>query len=286
MKAVESGMAAMLAGQVSTMAQLCKVTRADGTVFAFADHDKDIEYLGVTYRAAPGMTSSAVTQTGDLSVDNLEVQGVLDSDTISDEDLIGGRFDDADVEFFLINWADVSDGVIRLPGGKLGPVRLTERGKFVAEVRGLAQRFSQQVVEVTSPGCRAKLGDARCGVDVDALKVTGALTNVTGRRILGDTARAEATNYWRGGLITMDSGECAGLSMEVKSFAVDTGVGVIALVLPFPFDVAVGDAYTLQPGCDFSMQTCLETFDNLNNFRGEGHLPGMRKATAFKVPPG
>lgn len=286
MRTVPGALAGQLTGQVSTLAQLCKITRTDGTVLAFADHDRDIEYNGTTYLANPGMTSSAITATGDLSTDNLEVQGVLDSPSITEADLIAGRYDDAAVEFYLVNWADPSDGAIRLPGGKIGPVRMTERGQFVVEVRGLVQAFSQNIVEVTSPGCRARLGDARCGVDVDALTVTGTITNVSGRRILGDTARAEATNYWRGGLLTMDSGACAGLSMEVKSFAVETGVGVLRLALPFPFDVAVGDAYTLAPGCDFSIQTCVDVFDNGNNFRGESHLPGMRRATGFKVPPG
>lgn len=285
-KTVPSGLQSQLTGQVSTLAQLCKITRADGTVYAFADHDKDIVFDGVTYLANPGMTSSALTQTGDLSIDNLEVQGVLDAASLTEEDLIGGRYDEAAVEFYLINWADPSDGAIRLPGGKIGPVRMTERGKFVAEIRGLAQAFAQNIVEVTSPGCRARLGDDRCGVDVPALTVTGTITNVSGRRILGDTSRAEATNYWRGGKITMTSGDCDGLAMEVKSFAVETGVGVLRLALPFPFDVAVGDGYSLEPGCDYTIETCNDTFDNVLNFRGEPHIPGMRKALAFKVPPG
>ncbi len=285
-RTVPSGLQALLEGRVSTFAQLCKVTRKDGTVFAFADHDRDIVVDGVTYLASPGMSASALSQTGDLSVDNLEVQGVLDAASITEADLIGGRFDEASVEFYLVNWADPSDGLIRLPGDKTGPVRMSERGLFVAEILGLAQAFSQNIVEVTSPGCRARLGDTRCGVDVASLTVTGTITNVTGRRILGDTSRAEATNYWRGGKITMTSGECDGLAMEVKSFAVETGVGVLRLALPFPFDVAVGDTYSLEPGCDYSIETCNDTFDNVFNFRGEPHIPGMRKALAFKVPPG
>lgn len=285
-KTVPSGLQSLLTGQVSTWAQLCKITRADGVVHAFADHDRDIIFDGVTYQANPGMTSSAITQTGDLSIDNMEVQGVLDSASLTEEDLIGGRYDDATVEFYLVNWEDPADGAVLLPGGRIGPVRMTERGQFVAEIRGLAQAFSQNIVEVTSPGCRARLGDARCGVDVAALTVTGTITNVSGRRILGDTARAEATNFWRGGKITMTSGECEGLAMEVKSFAVETGVGVLRLMLPLPFDVAVGDTYSLEPGCDYTIQTCVDVYDNGNNFRGEPHLPGMRKALAFKVPPG
>lgn len=285
MRSVSAGLLAHLALPTTTLAWLWRVERTDGVVLCFTDHDRPILHQGLTYQASAGFWASAVATNAALEVDNLEVDGVLDSASITEADLLAGKYDFAEVYIEVLNWASPGSGAILPHRGRLGQVSVNGP-QFRAELRGLSQAFTQNIVEVTSPGCRARLGDARCGVDVAALTVTGTLTNVTGRRILGDTARAEATNYWRGGLITMDSGECAGLSMEVKSFAVETGVGVIALVLPFPFDVAVGDAYTLQPGCDFSMQTCLETFDNLDNFRGEGHLPGMRKATAFKVPPG
>jgi len=37
----------------------------------------------------------------------------------------------------------------------------------------------------------------------------------------------------------------------------------------------VGDAYSLIPGCDKLLTTCRDKFSNVDNFRGEPHLPGM-----------
>lgn len=285
MRSAAAGLLAHLALPATTLAWLWRVERTDGQVLCFTDHDRPILHERRVYQASSGFWASAVAANAALEVDNLDVDGVLDSAAITEADLLAGLYDYAEVFIEVLNWAAPSAGSMIMHRGRLGQVSVTG-ARFRAELRGLSQAFSQTIVEVTSPGCRARLGDARCGVDVAALTVTGTITNVTGRRILGDTARAEATNFWRGGKLTMTSGQCNGLAMEVKSFAVETGVGVLRLMLPYPFDVQVGDTYSLEPGCDFSIQTCVDRYDNGNNFRGESHLPGMRKVTAFKVPPG
>jgi uncharacterized phage protein (TIGR02218 family) len=42
-----------------------------------------------------------------------------------------------------------------------------------------------------------------------------------------------------------------------------------------PYPIAVGDGYSLVPGCDKLLSTCGTKFANVSNFRGEPHLPGM-----------
>ena len=51
-RTITAGLAAHLAGEVTTLATLWKVTWQNGTVLAFTDHDEDIEYLGVRYESA------------------------------------------------------------------------------------------------------------------------------------------------------------------------------------------------------------------------------------------
>jgi hypothetical protein len=55
----------------------------------------------------------------------------------------------------------------------------------------------------------------------------------------------------------------------VKSF---DGVSMF-LIAPFPFTVAVGDTFTAFPGCDKSLQTCTNKFQNQLNFGGEDLIP-------------
>lgn len=79
------------------------------------------------------------------------------------------------------------------------------------------------------------------------------------------------TGYFDFGLITFTSGANNGRSMEVKSYV----PGQITLQLPMPYDVAVGDTYTIVAGCDKSRDTCRDRFNNIANMRAFPFLPGI-----------
>jgi hypothetical protein len=84
----------------------------------------------------------------------------------------------------------------------------------------------------------------------------------------------EATGYFDYGKITFDTGANAGLSMEVKSYV----PGQITLFLPMPYEVEVGDQYTIVAGCGKQLKTdCQAKFNNVVNFRGFLYLPGVDK---------
>lgn len=86
--------------------------------------------------------------------------------------------------------------------------------------------------------------------------------------------------YFDGGLLTFNTGACAGFSMEIKSYV----PGQITLALPMGYQVSVGDTYTAIAGCDHQRSTCVNKFSNIANFRGEPDLPGLdrlMKVTTF-----
>src|SRR5581483_8652977 len=95
--------------------------RKDGVVMGFTDHDRDLSFDGVTYQAASGFTASSVEDQLGLAVSNLDVQGALSSAAITEADLNAGRYDDAAVTIYLVNWQDVSQRVV-LRSGFLGQV--------------------------------------------------------------------------------------------------------------------------------------------------------------------
>lgn len=164
MKAVTSNMQTHLDGALTTLCSCWKITRQDGHVLGFTDHDQDIDYEGVTYLASSGFFRSAISTTSTTSVDNLQVKGFLDDDTISEADLINGMYDYADVEIFVLNWRDIGAGIVRMRYGKFGEVTRWPSGLFVVELRGLLHLFEQVVGQIFTPECRADLGDQRCTV--------------------------------------------------------------------------------------------------------------------------
>ena len=96
----------------------------------FTDHDRDLAFEGITFRADTGLTAKALQMGTGLSVDNSEAFGALRSDAITEEDILAGRYDGAEVRGWIVNWADVSVrrfcsfvGPWAKSGGRLGRSR-------------------------------------------------------------------------------------------------------------------------------------------------------------------
>ncbi len=270
MKTITTGLKNHLQGEVLTLATCWKLTRRDATVMGFTDHDRDLGVDGVTYRAATGFTPTAVASSASLSVDNLDIEGMLHSDTITEEDLMAGLYDHAEIEVFMLNYADMASGRIPLRVGWLGEVTF-DGTRFIAEVRGLTQRLSQRVGELYSPSCRADLGDARCKVNLAGRTFTGTITGVTSRSVVHDTARTEDSGVFSFGTLRFVSGGNNGLTREIKYYT----PGTMTVFLPYPYDIEAGDIYIITEGCDKTFETCISRFDNAVNFRGEPHVPGL-----------
>jgi len=275
MKQISTQLAAHLASEVTTLAGCWKLTRRDSTVLGFTDHDQDIIMDGITYAASTGFTPSAVQNSGTLSVDNLDVEGMLISGSITEADILAGLYDFAEIEIFQVNYTDLTQGTLQLRRGWLGEVSLYKQ-QFIAEVRGLTQRLSQTIGELYSSSCRATLGDSRCKVDMMANTVTGSVFTSSSNLQFTDSARTEASDTFSFGTVTFTSGANNGISMEVKEYIYTSGLaGQLVLVLPMPYPILSGDSYSLTKGCDKTLTTCFLRFNNVVNFRGEPLVPGL-----------
>ena len=149
MKSLSTALKTVLAAPAATLATLWKVTRTDGVVMGFTDHDRDLSYGGVPYKAATGFTPSTISGSSDLSVDNLEVQSVLSSDDITEQDLIAGIYDGATIHVLLVDFSDLSAGALKQRRGELGEVTITDYG-FTAELRGMMAKFDNNLCELYS----------------------------------------------------------------------------------------------------------------------------------------
>lgn len=157
-----------LDGTTTSLAMCWRLERTDGQVFRFTTVDVDVTIdIGngnETFLASSAFGRSAIKSNDSFGVDNLEVQGILDSAIIDEEELRIGLFDRATVEVFLVNHQNIPDGIIRLRKGTLGEVSLTKRDFFLAELRGLSQFFQTRIGERYVATCNADLGDSRCKI--------------------------------------------------------------------------------------------------------------------------
>lgn len=293
MKSCSSGLASHIAQEVTTLATLWKITRKDGVVLGFTDHDEDIIYppnpSGLLYQAATAYSRSALRASDNLDVQNMQLDGIIESDSISDDDIRAGRYDYPQVEIRMVNWQDLSQGSVGEPTfiGIGGQIELKEF-MYSLELRGLGQLLTQTEGDLYSPSCRVDLGDpATCKVDLAALTQTGEVATVADNRTLFCTGVVADDGYFDGGLLTWLTGANAGLSMEVKQWISGTPAAEIVLMLKMLLDIQPGDTFTIAPGCDKNVLTCKNKFSNVINFHGEPDVPGrdfMLSYPDYKAP--
>lgn len=276
MKTIGVALAAHVAGEATTLATCWKVTRKDGEVYGFTDHDQDLGPIsGVTYLAATGHEASAIETSAALNVDNLEARGVLSSAAITEADLIAGLWDYAAVEIFQVNWTDLAQGTLKLRRGWLGEVSIG-RDTFTAELRGLTQPLQQTIGVVCSPSCKADLFDTRCKIVATegVWKFSGVAVSsiVAAQRQFTAGALGQAAGFFTAGEVEWQTGANAGLMMEVKTHATS---GNILLQEPMPYAIVVADTFRIWAGCQKRYdEDCGTKFGNQVNNRGFPHLPG------------
>jgi hypothetical protein len=193
MKTIPADLLEHMQEGTTSIATCWKVTLqgSPAVVLGFTDHDQDLTVSGVTYLARSGFMPTAYETQTKMAVDNLQAQGFIDNDIIDEQDLLNGLWDFAQVEIFQLNFKSIDDGIDVLTKGHLGQISL-ERGKFEAELRGIANAFTQARNRVYQPLCRVEFGSTECSVNLSAYTETGTVTSVSANGIvLFDTSRTE-----------------------------------------------------------------------------------------------
>jgi uncharacterized phage protein (TIGR02218 family) len=276
MKTLAVALQAHFDSGATTLAWCWRIERNDDVVFGFTDHDRVLDFGGVTYEPDSGFAASEVRSGTDLAVDAQDAEGVLTSDTITETDILDGRWDNAAVEVWRVNWQAVSQRVL-MRRGAIGQVR---RGRlaFVAEVRSLAHLLNQTVGRTFQHACDAELGDARCGVDLDdpEFKAAGSVSAVSGDGSFAASGLGGfAAGWFALGRLTWTSGLNAGRVAEVANHHVVAGARRLTLLEAPVRPISVGHGFVVRAGCDKRLETCRERFANVVNFRGFPHIPGQ-----------
>lgn len=264
-----------LQGKVTQVCRCWALTRRDGRVFGFTDHDLPLSFDGITFKAESGMTARALEQVTGLAVDNSEAVGALSDVSVTEADISAGRFDGAKVQAWLVNWQDVSIRELQF-AGSVGEIKSSD-GAFHAELRGISEGLNQPVGQVFQRGCQALLGDARCRVLLEApeYRVETPILEVRDNRVLIlDALSSYEAGWFERGRLDVTSGAGEGIVAAIKSDREEDGSRVIELWEEIRAVISEGDTVLLEVGCDKRKETCRDKFDNLLNFRGFPHIPG------------
>lgn len=273
---------AHLAEGVTTTCRAWALTRADGHRMGFTDHDGDLFFDDLWFRADTGITARALAQSTGLSVDNTEAAGALSADGLTEADILAGRYDGAEVVCWLMDWQDVSRRMV-LFRGSIGEV-VRAGAEFRADLRGLAEALNRPEGRVYQRTCSAVLGDGACGVDLtaDGMAAERAVEEVSDGRVFGFSTLGDFDAGWFArGRFRVLTGAAEGLIGQVKRDGDGAGLRRLELWQELRADVAPGDVVRIEAGCDKLLSTCRGKFDNVANFRGCPHIPGEDWVTGY-----
>lgn len=265
-----------LAGGATTVARCFAVTRKDGLALGFTDHDRDLAFEGLTFKADTGLTARALQAGTGLSVDNSEAFGALSSEAITEEDILAGRYDGAEVRSWIVNWQDVAVRALEFRGsiGEIGRAG----GAFTAELRGLSQALNEPRGRIYQARCSAVLGDAACtfNLDLPGYSDERSVERIEGARVFEFASFTGFDDrFFEKGRFRVLTGRAAGLIGIVKNdrLAVD-GSRTIELWQRLGLEPQEGDMVRIEAGCDKRPDSCKLKFANFVNFQGFPMIPG------------
>ncbi len=275
MRQFSSQFASHIASGATTLCNCWLIERSDGTRLGFTDHDLSLQFDGQTYVPAHGLDSSEVSAKLGPQVDTSEITGILHSSAISEDDILLGRYRDARVTTFRVNWRDVT-------------VRETMRVDFIGEIVRQDQVFraelrsGQELMNIArgrryQSVCDTSVGSARCAIDINLPSYRGEaqVQQVLGRyEIEVSGLETFASGWFSFGSVSWISGRRARLKDSIGNHAQNGSIATLAFAEPVGDWVLPGDQLSVFAGCDRLFSTCRNKFSNAANFQGFPHVPG------------
>jgi len=156
------------------------------------------------------------------------------------------------------------------------------RSKIAIKVKSLMNLLAVQQMprRLYGAACTHVFGDAMCGYDrINGKNALGTATGVGSVTITAASGSTQSEIHasfiptppspYIQGTITGLTGANSGLSRTIS----DHLSGVVYFKKAFLFTVAIGDTFTLLPGCDHTTGTCNASYQNLERFGGFPYIP-------------
>jgi uncharacterized phage protein (TIGR02218 family) len=243
-----------------------------GAAIYLTDHIRDLTLSGNLYRSDAGYEFSGNATESSMTPGTFDLEGIIDLAGISRAAIASGFLDNAKLFIFATQWNTPIVDQEPISKGILGRTTLKD-DRYSVEVMSMIDALNQPIGKTYGATCPKKFGGQEyAGCKKVVAASTGTVTSITDRYIFRDSARTEAADYFGAGSIVWTTGANVGLkSQEVKAYAAD---GTIELYETFFYIVAIGDAYTLNPGCrKRADEDCRDKWNNILNFGGFTRVP-------------
>lgn len=275
---------------------LYTVTLANGSVYLWTSAEAPFAAPNsMVWGLGPGIERSRCKWATGVEVDTLTLNLVTDAARpvpIAGQPLLAyiraGGFADARVQLDRCFWGAGDAGPVGALlwfVGRVADVPQIDRYGCTLSIKSELSRLAVQIPrDVFSAQCGRTVYDSECQVSRTAYVQSGTATAASS---VGNTRFAAnltaVSGMYNLGTLTFTGGANTGISRTVKwsndqvagGITYDTalGLGGVQLLSPLPQPVAVGDTFTVVPGCDGLQSTCSAKFNNLIRFKGQPYIP-------------
>lgn len=276
-------MSSLLSNSVHRFATLWTITRTDATVLRFTDNSSPLVYDGNTYTPVDGFNASARLKEDSLQARGFDVKGVLSATAIDHDDLRAGRYRDAEIDEVVVDSTYPFDAMLHQR--YLVLETQFDGESWGAEIVGLSRRLRPKIGRLFLRDCDVVLGSAKCQQDISTWTVAAAVVTWVSASLPRKRFRAAAlpnVAYFDYGKVLW-----TGAGDDNYGFVGETKTWVqadreVRLQLAMPFDIQIGDEFTIEPGCLKTPEHCKGTLgdgdrpwpSNIDNFQGFLTIPG------------
>ncbi len=259
------------------MGDLYTITLVGGSVLRYSAAPTALLVNGYTFALGPKFERSKTKIVIGTQVDELEVRIYTEP-----TDLIGGvpflqaawqgQLDGALLQLeraFMPTYGDTSPGTVILFAGRISDIDCARTGIDLKCRSHLELLNIQMPRRLWQSSCTHTFGDAMCQFDRSSMQLTlAAEPGSSQAQILNSSSPTSANLYLQGTIIGV-TGANAGSSRTIAKI----GSGWVSVKLPFLSSVLTGDQFQLLPGCDRTLATCSNVFNNATHFGGFPFIP-------------
>ena len=278
-----------------SLTNIWEIKRTDGYVIRMATTDKDVYFEGHWFKAA-GPNPSDMEQGEALAETDFDIAGILDHKNITAQDLYANKYDNAKLTHWVVDlerpWMWFRKHVWWIKR------TIMSDGMFKAEVAGAERFLTVPLGRKYERDCDKVLGSLECGAQVVSFTrlVSEVPSTATGGVISGSVRDTSAFTVpvesgfpmvdlspdpdtipiWAFGKVEFLTGANEGQTLQIGyevGAAVEGSDMSITLAYPAEYNIRVGDQVRVTAGCDGTLQTCSNIFNNRINFGGQPLMP-------------
>ncbi len=251
MKAASPALIALLSSTDQfIMADLYTITLVGGTVLRHSAAPTALFVNGYTFALGPKFERSKTKTVIGTQVDELEVR-IYTEPT------------------FMPTYGDTSPGTVILFTGRISDIDCSRTGIDLKCRSHLELLNIQMPRRLWQSSCTHTLGDAMCQFDRSSMQATFSAGLGSSEAQIATSVSPTPPNLYIQGTVVGVTGANAGSSRTVANMA----GGWVYVRLAFLSPILAGDQFHLFPGCDRTLSTCANVFNNVIHFGGFPYIP-------------